>query len=62
MPWSTSDVDKHIKGLSENQKHAWVDVANQTLEDHPGNEGRAIREANAAAKRAGKHKRHKWGA
>jgi len=28
MPWSTKDVDKHIKGLSDKQKKQWVRIAN----------------------------------
>ena len=51
MPWSKEDVDRHKKGLSTEQKELWVKVANEALE-RTGDEGRAIREANAVADRA----------
>ena len=50
MPWTVEDVDRHHKGLSAAQKRQWVAVANQQLAEH-GDEGRAIREANAAVNR-----------
>jgi hypothetical protein len=50
MPWSTEDVDRHKKGLSTDKKELWVKVANEVL-DKTGDEGRAIREANAAVDR-----------
>ena len=53
MPWSTGDVDSHKKGLSADQKELWVKVANEVL-DRTGDEGRAIREANAVVDRADK--------
>lgn len=28
MPWSARDADRHIKGLSDEQKHAWAVIAN----------------------------------
>ena len=28
MPWTTADVDKHKKGLTEAQKRKWVSIAN----------------------------------
>jgi uncharacterized protein YdaT len=49
MPWKTSDVDKHKKGLTPQQKKHWVAVANSVLKE-TGNEGRAIRAANSKAK------------
>ena len=51
MPWTTEDVDRHKKGLSASKKELWVRVANETLE-RTGDEGRAIREANAVVDRA----------
>ena len=50
MPWSTEDVDRHKKGLSTDEKELWVKVANEVL-DRTGDEGRAIREANAVVDR-----------
>lgn len=51
MPWTTDDVDRHKKGLSMKEKELWVRVANEALE-RTGDEGRAIREANAVVNRA----------
>jgi len=31
MPWTVSDVDSHIKGLSDKSKEQWVAVANSAL-------------------------------
>jgi hypothetical protein len=31
MPWTVGDVDKHKKGLSDEQKKKWVTVANGAL-------------------------------
>jgi hypothetical protein len=50
MPWAIEDVDRHKKGLSTDQKELWVSVANEVL-DRTGDEGRAIREANAVVDR-----------
>lgn len=50
MPWTEDDVDRHHKGLSDAEKRQWVAVANQQLAQH-GDEGRAIREANAVVNR-----------
>lgn len=54
MPWTTSDVESHIKGLTPEQKKRWVAVANDALrkcEDKGGAncDARAIRIANAMA-------------
>ncbi len=46
MPWNIEDVERHYRGLSDVDKRQWVAVANQQLAAH-GDEGRAIREANA---------------
>lgn len=59
MPWSTSDVDKHIKGLSAHQKQVWVAVANSALakceKDGGSNcDASAIQQANVMAKKAKK--------
>src|SRR5262245_45405506 len=63
MPWKTSDVEGHIKGLSDHQKAIWVAVANRALEaclKNGGNDAscapKAIRQANAVAKQAPKVK------
>jgi hypothetical protein len=32
MPWTTADVDRHRKGLTENQKKTWCRIANGTRE------------------------------
>ena len=50
MPWTAEDVNRHHKGLSDPEKRLWLAVANQQLADH-GDEGRAIREANAVVDR-----------
>ena len=56
MPWKTSDVSKHNKGAkSAKRKRQWTEVANSVLKK-TGNEGRAIREANAAVGRGKKTK------
>ncbi len=57
MPWKAEDVDRHAKGLSDHQKTVWVRVANSALKECGGGdecEGKAIRQANAVAKRAPK--------
>lgn len=28
MPWTTKDVDRHKKGLTDKQKRQWVAIAN----------------------------------
>lgn len=33
MPWTVSDVDKHKKGLSSEEKKKWVAIANKILKD-----------------------------
>ena len=50
MPWTTEDVDRHRKGLSDAEKRLWIAVANQQLAEHD-DEGRAIREANGVVNR-----------
>ena len=46
MPWSVNDVDRHKKGLTPAEKKKWVKIANAVLRSS-GDEGRAIRIANA---------------
>ncbi len=51
MPWTSKDVGRHNRGVkSSTGKRQWADVANSVLR-RTGNEGRAIREANAVAKK-----------
>ena len=50
MPWTVADVDRHCRGLTDAGKRIWLAVANRQLAEH-GDEGRAIREANAAVNR-----------
>jgi len=57
MPWDTSDVDRHNKGLSAKQKRRWVAVANDALKrcqdaGESDCEGRAIRQANSVVSKA----------
>ena len=56
MPWTPQDADKHIKGLAPRAKQVWANVANETLKSCEGDdcEAKAIKVANAAAKRVGK--------
>jgi len=51
MPWIPADAERHThKATTQELKELWAKVANQTLE-RTGNEGRAIREANAVVAR-----------
>jgi uncharacterized protein YdaT len=51
MPWTPDDAPSHTKkAASEKQKRRWAEIANKVLEE-TGNEGRAIREANAVIAR-----------
>lgn len=57
MPWKPSDASsKTKKAKSPVAKRQWRDVANKVLAQS-GDEGRAIREANAVIKRRGGGKR-----
>jgi len=48
MPWTASDASKHTKKAdTATEKRQWAKVANATLKK-TGNEGRAVRTANAA--------------
>ncbi len=56
MPWKPSDAAKKTKkAKSPKAKRQWRDVANGVLAK-TGDEGRAIREANAVVGRRGKGK------
>jgi len=54
MPWSPDDAEKHThKATTAELKALWAKVANETLE-RTGDEGRAVREANAVVARQAK--------
>ena len=51
MPWTANDAERHThKATSSDLKELWAKVANESLERN-GDEGRAIREANAVVAR-----------
>ena len=51
MPWTSNDAERHThKATTPAQKELWAKVANEALE-RTGDEGRAIREANAVIAR-----------
>jgi hypothetical protein len=51
MPWTSNDAEKHThKASTSALKDLWAKVANESLEK-TGDEGRAIREANAVVGR-----------
>ena len=51
MPWTPDDAEGHThKAITQALKELWAKVANQSLEP-TGDEGRAIREANAVVLR-----------
>ena len=51
MPWGAKDAKRHTKkARSTAAQGLWAQVANQVLAK-TGNEGRAVREANAVVKR-----------
>ena len=51
MPWTPNDAERHThKATTWALKELWAKVANQSLE-RTGDEGRAIREANAVIAR-----------
>jgi uncharacterized protein YdaT len=53
MPWSPKDATRHTKKASTpKKKRQFAKVANEVL-DRTGDEGRAIRTANAAVGRGG---------
>lgn len=51
MPWTPDDAERHThKATTPELKALWAKVANASLESD-GDEGRAIREANAVVAR-----------
>lgn len=49
MPWSPKDATKHTKkARSPKAKKQWSTVSNKVLKESGGDEGKAIRIANAA--------------
>ena len=51
MPWTPNDAERHThKATTPTLKELWAKVANESLE-RTGDEGRAIREANAVVAR-----------
>jgi hypothetical protein len=51
MPWTENDAERHTrKATTSELKELWAKVANESLE-RTGDEGRAIREANAVVAR-----------
>jgi hypothetical protein len=51
MPWTANEAETHThKATTLELKELWAKVANERLE-HTGDEGRAIREANAVIAR-----------
>ncbi len=54
MPWTSNDAESHThKAATSALKELWAKVANASLE-RTGDEGRAIREANAVIARQAK--------
>jgi len=52
MPWTPDDAPSHTKkAATEEARRLWAEIANQVL-GRTGDEGRAIREANAVIARA----------
>lgn len=53
--WTAADAKKHThKATSSAKRKLWAEIANQVLEE-TGDEGRAIREANAVIAGTAKH-------
>jgi len=51
MPWTADDAERHThKATTSELKELWAKVANESLERN-GDEGRAVREANAVVAR-----------
>jgi hypothetical protein len=54
MPWTSNDAERHAhKANTTELKEPWAKVANESLE-RTGDEGRAVREANAVVGRQAK--------
>ncbi|GAL97876.1 hypothetical protein AA0312_0683 [Acetobacter tropicalis NRIC 0312] len=55
MPWNAEDAIRHThKATTETLQSLWAKVANECL-DRTGDEGRAVREANAVVARTAAH-------
>jgi hypothetical protein len=55
MPWTPTDAERHtLKATTPTLRQLWAKVANERLEK-TGDEGRAIREANAVVAREFEH-------
>jgi uncharacterized protein YdaT len=53
MPWTAKDARSHTKKAdTPKKKHQWAKVANAALKEYGGDEGRAVRVANAAVKKS----------
>jgi hypothetical protein len=53
MPWTPNEAERHThKATTRELQELWAKVANEALE-RTGNEGRAVREANAVIARQG---------
>jgi hypothetical protein len=51
VPWTSNDAERHTRKATTNSlKELWAKVANEALE-RTGDEGRAVREANAVVAR-----------
>lgn len=51
MPWTADDTERHThKAKTPALQKLWAEVANETLQ-RAGDEGRAVREANAVVAR-----------
>lgn len=58
MPWRAEDAERHTAKANTPKKQAlWASVANRVLEK-TGDEGQAIRQANAAVGQL--HHVHRW--
>lgn len=58
MPWNPKDATRHThRAKSAGAKRQWSTVADKVLEES-GDEGQAVRVANAAVKKRGDKARH----
>jgi hypothetical protein len=56
MPWTPNEAERHThKATTTELKELWAKVANEALQ-RTGDEGRAIREANAVVARQAEHR------
>jgi hypothetical protein len=54
MPWTADDAERHThRATTPELKDLWAKIANECLE-RTGDEGRAIRQANAVVRRQAK--------